>query len=52
VDPAVHKIGLAAAADPDIDFSQQNKSNALVFLLSNRAIQQAFHFRILLGAEG
>jgi DNA-binding LacI/PurR family transcriptional regulator len=51
VDPAIQKIVLAAAADLDIDFSQRNKTKALVFVLSNRAMQHAFHSRILLGAE-
>jgi DNA-binding LacI/PurR family transcriptional regulator len=51
VDPAIQKSVLAAAADLDIDFSQRNKTKALVFLLSNRAMQHAFHSRILLGAE-
>jgi DNA-binding LacI/PurR family transcriptional regulator len=51
VDPAIQKNVLAAAAELDIDFSQRNKTKALVFLLSNRAMQHAFHSRILLGAE-
>jgi DNA-binding LacI/PurR family transcriptional regulator len=51
VDPAIQKSVLAAAANLDIDFSQRNKTKALVFLLSNRAMQHAFHSRILLGAE-
>ncbi len=51
VDPAIQKSVLAAAANLDIDFSQRNKTKALVFVLSNRAMQHAFHSRILLGAE-
>jgi DNA-binding LacI/PurR family transcriptional regulator len=51
VDRAIQKIVLAAAADLDIDFSQRNKTKALVFVLSNRAMQHAYHSRILLGAE-
>lgn len=51
VDPAIQRSVLAAAAELDIDFSQRNKTKALVFLLSNRAMQHAFHSRILLGAE-
>ncbi len=51
VDLAIQKIVLAAASDLDIDFSQRNKTKALVFVLSNRAMQHAFHSRILLGAE-
>jgi DNA-binding LacI/PurR family transcriptional regulator len=51
VDPAIQRAVLAAAAELDIDFSQRNKTKALAFLLSNRAMQHAFHSRILLGAE-
>jgi DNA-binding LacI/PurR family transcriptional regulator len=51
VDPAIRKSVLAAAADLDIDFSQRNKTKALAFLLSNRAMQHVFHSSILLGAE-
>jgi DNA-binding LacI/PurR family transcriptional regulator len=51
VDPAIQKAVLAAAAKLDIDLSQRNKTKALAFLLSNRAMLHAFHSRILIGAE-
>jgi DNA-binding LacI/PurR family transcriptional regulator len=51
VDPAIRKSVLAAAADLDIDLSQRNRTKALAFLLSNRAMQHVFHSSILLGAE-
>ncbi len=51
VDPAIQKIVLDAAANLGVDVSQRNKTKALVFLLSNRAMLHAFHSRILLGAE-
>ncbi|MHB8216037.1 MAG: LacI family DNA-binding transcriptional regulator [Candidatus Sulfotelmatobacter sp.] len=51
VDPAIQKSVLAAAADLEIDFLQRKKTKALTFLLCNRAMQHAFHSRILLGAE-
>jgi DNA-binding LacI/PurR family transcriptional regulator len=51
VDAAIQRAVLAAAAELDIDFSQRNKTKALAFLLSNRAMQHVFHSRILLGAE-
>lgn len=51
VDHDMRKNVLAAAADLDIDFSQRNKTKALVFLLSNRVKQHAFHSSVLLGAE-
>src|ERR1700723_923040 len=51
VDPAIQKSVLAAAADLEIDFLQRKKTKALAFLLCNRAMQHAFHSRILLGAE-
>ena len=35
----------------DIDLSQRNKTKALAFLVSNRAVLHSFHSRILLGAE-
>jgi DNA-binding LacI/PurR family transcriptional regulator len=51
VDATIQRAVLAAAAELDIDFSQRNKTKALAFLLSNRAMQHVFHSRILLGAE-
>jgi DNA-binding LacI/PurR family transcriptional regulator len=51
VDSTIKRAVLAAAAELDIDFSQRNKTKALAFLLSNRAMQHVFHSRILLGAE-
>jgi DNA-binding LacI/PurR family transcriptional regulator len=51
VDATIQRAVLAAAAELDVDFSQRNKTKALAFLLSNRAMQHAFHSRILLGAE-
>jgi LacI family transcriptional regulator, galactose operon repressor len=51
VDAAIQRAVLAAAAELDVDFSQRNKTKALAFLLSNRAMQHVFHSRILLGAE-
>jgi DNA-binding LacI/PurR family transcriptional regulator len=51
VDPAIQKTVLDAAAKLEVDLSQRNKTKALAFLLSNRAMQDAFHSRILIGAE-
>ena len=51
VDPAIREVVLDAAAKLHIDLSQRNKTKALAFLLSNRAVLHAFHSRILLGAE-
>lgn len=51
VDPAIQKLVLDAAAKLDVDLSQRNKTKALAFLLSNRAMNDAFHSQILIGAE-
>lgn len=51
VDPAIREVVLDAAAKLNVDLSQRNKTKALAFLLSNRAMLHAFHSRILLGAE-
>ncbi|MGH9616741.1 MAG: LacI family DNA-binding transcriptional regulator [Acidobacteriaceae bacterium] len=51
VDPAIRDAVLAAAAKLNVDLSQRNKTKAMAFLLSNRAVLHAFHSRILLGAE-
>ena len=51
VDPAIQKIVLDAAAKLNVDISRRNKTKALAFLLSNRAMHDAFHSQILIGAE-
>ena len=51
VDPALQKTVLDAVAKLDIDPSQRNKTKALAFILSNRAVIHPFHYRILSGAE-
>lgn len=51
VDPAIREVVLGAAGKLNVDLSQRNKTKALAFLLSNRAMLHAFHSRILLGAE-
>ena len=51
VDPAIQKIVLDTAAKLDVDLLQRNKTKSLAFLLSNRAMHDAFHSRILIGAE-
>jgi DNA-binding LacI/PurR family transcriptional regulator len=51
VDPAIRKIVLETAGKLDVDLSQRNKTRALAFLLSNRAVLHAFHSRVLSGAE-
>ena len=51
VDPAIQKAVLHAAEKLNIYPSQRNKTKALAFLLSNRAMLHAFHSQILIGAE-
>lgn len=51
VDSAIQKTVLAAAASLDVDLSKRNKTKALAFLLSNRAMLHPFHSRVLTGAE-
>jgi DNA-binding LacI/PurR family transcriptional regulator len=51
VDPAIQKVVLNAATRLNVDLSQRNKTKALAFLLSNRAMLHAFHSRVLHGAE-
>jgi DNA-binding LacI/PurR family transcriptional regulator len=51
VDPAIRKAVLNAVAKLNVDLSQRNKTKALAFLLSNRAMLHAFHSRVLHGAE-
>src|SRR6202521_5461208 len=51
VDPTIQKAVMNAAAKLNVDLSQRNKTKALAFLLSNRAMLHAFHSRVLHGAE-
>ena len=51
VDESLQKMVLDAATKLDIDVSSRNKTKALAFLLSNRAMVHAFHSRVLIGAE-
>jgi LacI family transcriptional regulator len=51
VDPALQAKVMEAVARLEIDTSQRNKTRALAFLLSNRAMLHPFHSRILVGAE-
>ncbi len=51
VDPAIQRAVLDAAAELNVDVSQRNKTKALAFLLSNRALLHSYHSRILMGAE-
>lgn len=51
VDPSIQKAVLQAASKLNVDLSQRNKTKALAFLLSNRAMLHAFHSRVLQGAE-
>src|SRR6185437_15372259 len=51
VDLAIQKAVLDAAEKLEVDLSQQDKTKALAFLLSNRAPLHAFHSRVLMGAE-
>jgi DNA-binding LacI/PurR family transcriptional regulator len=51
VDPAIQKAVIDAAANLRVDLTQRNKTKALAFVLSNRAMLHAFHSRVLHGAE-
>jgi len=51
VDPVIQKAVLQAAAKLNVDLLQRNKTKALAFLLSNRAMLHPFHSRVLQGAE-
>src|SRR5215831_17938352 len=51
VDESLQKCVLDAAAQLNFDVSSRNKTKALAFLLSNRAMLHAFHSRVLIGAE-
>lgn len=51
VDPAIQKTVLEAAQKLQVDLSKRNKTKTLAFLLGNRAPLDAFHSRVLIGAE-
>jgi DNA-binding LacI/PurR family transcriptional regulator len=51
VDPAIQKRVLDAATKLNVDLSRRNKTKALAFVLSNRAMLHVFHSRVLHGAE-
>jgi DNA-binding LacI/PurR family transcriptional regulator len=51
VDPAIQKMVMHEAAKLNVDLSNRNKTKALAFVLSNRAMLHAFHSRVLHGAE-
>jgi DNA-binding LacI/PurR family transcriptional regulator len=51
VDPVIQKKVLDAATKLNVDLSPRNKTKALAFVLSNRAMLHAFHSRVLHGAE-
>lgn len=51
VDPTIQKTVINAATMLKVDLSQRNKTKALAFVLSNRAMLHAFHSRVLHGAE-
>src|ERR1700730_10268118 len=51
VDPDIQKTVMNAAAMLNVDLSKRNKTKALAFLLSNRAMLHACHSRVLHGAE-
>ena len=51
VDPDTQKTVLDAAAKLNAHISPRVKSNALIFLLCNRAMLHAFDSRVLIGAE-
>lgn len=51
VDPALQKSVLDVVAKLNIDLSQRDKAKSLAFLVGNRGMNDAFHSRILLGAE-
>ena len=51
VDPAIQQVVLQAAAKLNVDPSSRNKTKALAFVLSNRAMLHAFHSRVLQGAK-
>jgi DNA-binding LacI/PurR family transcriptional regulator len=51
VDPSIRRIVLRSAEKLHVDLSKRNKTKALAFILSNRAMLHAFHSRVLHGAE-
>ena len=51
VTPSVRETVLQAAAKLNFDPSQRNRTKALAFILSNRAMLHPYHSRILVGAE-
>ena len=51
VAPSLQKAVLDVVAKLDIDLSQRDKAKSLAFLVGNRGMNDAFHSRILLGAE-
>ena len=51
VDSSLQKAVLDVVAKLDIDLSQRDKAKSLAFLVGNRGMNDAFHSRILLGAE-
>src|ERR1700733_5682786 len=51
VAPHIQRVVFEEAKKLGIDPSQQNKTKSLAFLLSNRALLNVFHSRILIGAE-
>lgn len=51
VDSALRHKVLDAVEKLDIDLSLRDKAKTLLFIVSNRAIHDAFHSRVLLGAE-
>jgi DNA-binding LacI/PurR family transcriptional regulator len=51
VAPDLRQVVLNAVTKLGIDLSQRDRTKAFVFLLSNRGMSDAFHSRILLGAE-
>jgi DNA-binding LacI/PurR family transcriptional regulator len=51
VTPSVRDAVLKTAAKLNFDPSQRNRTKALAFLLSNRAMLHPYHSRILVGAE-
>jgi DNA-binding LacI/PurR family transcriptional regulator len=51
VDSALRQKVLDAVEKLDIDISLRDKAKTLVFIVSNRGMYDAFHSRVLLGAE-
>jgi DNA-binding LacI/PurR family transcriptional regulator len=51
VDPALRQKVLDAIEELDIDISLRDRAKTLVFIVSNRGMYDAFHSRVLLGAE-